>query len=346
VLTILFSIFYKLASACITRRIKPVLARLIGKEQKAYLSENNIGSVVMNLINMIHFCNTKKKEALILLVDFQKAFDSINHEYIDKVLKLYGFGESIRRWVQLFFDKREAVILLGGHLSEKIFLKQGVPQGDVISPYIFLLVVEILSIKVNYTKNLTGIVFAKKEGRSEFFADDLSALVERTEKNLRNFSRILTLFHAVSGLKCNLDKTFVIPVGNFAKGTMCEDLNLKWVDSFTVLGITIDNRLKYLQDNFQRIYDKVDKKIGTWIRYGLTFLGRITVAKSLLLSQYTYVATILDSNDKKITDKIQSQINLFVYQNKVGTKDHPNFKKWVSEDIYHGGKPIGGLQND
>ena len=169
-------------------------------------------------------------------------------------------------------------------------------------------------------------------------------MVLRTEENLRNFSRILTLFHAVSGLKCNLDKTFVIPVGNFAKGTMCKDLNLKWVDSFTVLGINIDNRLKYLQDNFQRIYEKVDKKIGTWIRYGLTFQGRITVAKSLLLSQYTYIATILDSNDKKITDKIQSQINLFVYQNKLGTKENPNFKKWVPEDIYHGGKPIGGFR--
>ena len=145
----LLSIFYKLASACITKRIKPVLARLIGKEQKAYLPENNIGSVIMNLINMIHFCNTKKKEAFILLVDFQKAFDSINHDYIDSVLKIYGFGESIRRWIRIFFDKREAVILLGGHLSEKIFLRQGVPQGDVISPYIFLLVVEFLSIKIN-----------------------------------------------------------------------------------------------------------------------------------------------------------------------------------------------------
>ena len=88
-------------------------------------------------------------------------------------------------------------------------------------------------------------------------------------------------------------------MGNFAKGTMCKDLNLKWVDSFTILGINIDNRLKHLQDNFHRIFEKVDKKIGFWIRYGLTFQGRITVAKSLLLSQYTYVATILDSYDKK-----------------------------------------------
>ena len=72
-----------------------------------------------------------------LLVDFQKAFDSIDHTFIDNALKLYGFGDSIRMWVRLFFDKREALILLGGHLSEKIILEQGVPQGDVISPYIF-----------------------------------------------------------------------------------------------------------------------------------------------------------------------------------------------------------------
>ena len=102
--------------------------------------------------------------------------------------------------------------------------------------------------------------FAKKEARAEIFADDLSAMVLRTEENFRNFSKILTLFHTVSGLKCNLDKTFVIPVGNFAKGNMCQDLNLKWMDSFTVLGITIDNRLQELQQNFHRIYDKVEGK--------------------------------------------------------------------------------------
>merc|ERR1711891_118800 len=147
----LLSIFYKLASATITRRIKPVLSRLIGIEQKAYLSENNIGSVIINIINMIDFCNKKQKEALILLVDFQKAFDSITHNFIDNTLKIFGFGESIRKWVRLFFNKREATILLGGHLSKRILLEQGVPQGDVISPYIFLLSVEILALKIKHT---------------------------------------------------------------------------------------------------------------------------------------------------------------------------------------------------
>ena len=148
---------------------------------------------------------------------------------------------------------------MGGHLSKKILLEQGVPQGDVISPYIFLRCVEILALKIKHKKNLTGITYAKREARAEIFADDLSAMVERSEKNLRNFTRILVLFHSVSGLKCNLDKTFVVPVGNFRKDDMCSDLDLKWVDEFKVLGIIIDNKLKKLRQNFDIIYNKVEK---------------------------------------------------------------------------------------
>merc|ERR1712215_321886 len=77
------------------------------------------------------------------------------------------------------------------------------------------------------------------------------------------------------------------------------------------------------------IYDRVVKKIGLWSTYVPTFKGRITVAKSLLLSQYTYAATILDSNDKTLTDKFSAE--------------NPNFSKWVRNDIYFGKQIDGGF---
>ena len=74
------------------------------------------------------FANKRKLESLILLIDFKKAFDSLTHKYIDNCLKMFNFGESIRKWIKLFFSSREAYILLWGELTKKILLEQGVPQ--------------------------------------------------------------------------------------------------------------------------------------------------------------------------------------------------------------------------
>ena len=124
----LLSIFYKLASCVITRRIKPVVEQLIGKEQKAYIKTNNIGSCILNLLNMMKFANDKKKAWLILLIDFNKAFDSISHEFLNNTLELMGFGEDMREWIKIFFNNREANVLINGHLSSTIKLEQGVPK--------------------------------------------------------------------------------------------------------------------------------------------------------------------------------------------------------------------------
>ena len=201
---------------------------------------------------MISHVSERKKAALILLIDFRKAFDSIDHTFLHNTLTLMGFGPDIIQWIKLFFNNREAQILMGGHMSDTIKLEQGVPQGDVISPYIFILMVEILLLKINHTKNLTGITYAQKESRSETFADDTTIFLERNDTNLRNATKYITKFHNISGLACNLDKTVVIPIGqNTNKNdTLCADLGMEWNDNFTILGFEIDNKLIHLQKNF------------------------------------------------------------------------------------------------
>ena len=125
------------------------------------------GSCIINILNLMKYANRKKIESLILLIDFRKAFDSLSHKYIDECLKMLNFGQSIRKWVSLFFCNREAYILLGGELTKRILLEQGVPQGDVVSPYIFILAAELFLIKINNTKLIQGINYAQKESRSE-----------------------------------------------------------------------------------------------------------------------------------------------------------------------------------
>ena len=109
----LLSIHYKLASCCITQRLRPLVSRVIRQQQKAYIEGNIIGSCIVNILNLMKHANEKQLESLILLIDFKKAFDSLTHRYIDNCLKMFNFGESIRRWIKLFFSSREAYILLG-----------------------------------------------------------------------------------------------------------------------------------------------------------------------------------------------------------------------------------------
>ena len=112
----------------------------------------------------------RRKYAIILLIDFKKAINSIDHTFMHNALALLGFGPDIISWIKLFFHNRDGQILMEGHLSDKISLNQGVPQGNVISPNIFILMVKILLIEINQTKNLTGIIFVQVESISETFA--------------------------------------------------------------------------------------------------------------------------------------------------------------------------------
>ena len=134
-------------------------------------------------------------ESLILLVNFKKAFDSINTKFINK------------KWVQLFFNARQTYLLLPGDLGDSIRLSQEVPQGDVLSTYIFNICVEMLLLKICYTKDLKGVKFAIREARTETFADDTPFFIKRAlVKIIRDFSNI-------SGLQANLDKITVVPLG-------------------------------------------------------------------------------------------------------------------------------------
>ena len=69
----------KLASYCITQRLRPLVGRVIGQQQKAYVQGNMIGSCIVIILNLLKYANRKKIESLILFIDFRKAFDSLSH---------------------------------------------------------------------------------------------------------------------------------------------------------------------------------------------------------------------------------------------------------------------------
>ena len=96
-------------------------------------------------------------------------------------------------------------------------------------------------------------------------------------------------------------------------------------NDFTLLGFFIDNRLEKLRKNLDTINQKVTKLINKWKLYNLSVHGRITITKSMLISQYTYILTILDVAEESDIEQIQLHINNFIAYNTYEIKKNPGY---------------------
>ena len=169
----------------------------------------------------------------------------------------------------MFQTKSNSRIILNGHLSEPFPLERECRQGDPISPYIFILCSEYLTLAFKNDKNVKGIRLGEKEQKLCQYTDDTSIFLEASEKNLRNSLKILNWFHFKSGLQVNITKTKVIRIRNIRETNrrFCRENNLDWVYEFTALGK--DYNMKSLENiTEQNIFPKIEKMERTLKSWG------------------------------------------------------------------------------
>ena len=113
-----------------------------------------------------------------MLIDFEKAFDSISWKFLYNVIKFMGFGTEFIRWIKLFNCSVQASVIQCGRLSSFFTINRGCRQGDPSSPYLFILYGQILSILIQNDKNIKGIKVGNDEYKLTQFADDTTLLMD------------------------------------------------------------------------------------------------------------------------------------------------------------------------
>ena len=296
----LLTTYYKIISGCIANRIKPALDTLIHPNQKAYLKGRNIGEVTRNTIDIMHYAKENNLTGLLLLIDFEKAFDSISFNYIKDTLKHFQFGDDIIGWITLLLKNFTAVTTHAGNISTPFNIARGCRQGDPIARYLFILCIEILSIKLRNTDTIAGFKMGVHTHLLDLYADDITLYLLRhnditqTENNIRNTLKVFEDFKSLSGLKLNLDKTNIAWFGkNPNQPSICTDIPIKWTKDFTLLGLHFDTELKTLKDNFDKGHEKIKTMLNRWCYRDLTPYGKITIIKTLGLSKLTHIATAI-----------------------------------------------------
>ena len=171
------------------------------------------GENIQLIANMIDFCKLSKNPCIILLADFEKAFDKINWNFLHACLKRFGFGEIFQKWIFTLYCDIESCITNNGHQSEYFKISRGIRQGCPLSALLFLLPAEIVAVILHSLINIKGIVVNHSCIKLCQLADDMTLFL-RDNSSVNEAIQVFEEFYRYAGLKLNKSKTIGIIVQN------------------------------------------------------------------------------------------------------------------------------------
>ena len=283
---------YKILTKCLALRLQTVLSFIIHPDQSGYIKNRNIVDNLRLLIDIPTYCKRQKISGILFSIDFEKAFDSLNFSFLIRVLEAFNFGVEFISWVKVLYNGINSCVLNNGYFTEFFNLERGVRQGCPLSPYLFLLSVEVLGYAIRSTEQIKGIKLSDEICKLTQFADDMNCFLG-DEASLRKLLILLVKFHRASGLKVNKHKSIAKYIGSL-EGKQNNQINVRWEQgSISTLGIELCNTEKEMIDKNVRPKVKAMKSLlNVWSQRGLSLKGKITVINSLVIPKIIYVQVL------------------------------------------------------
>ena len=205
---------YKIAAKAIANRLKSVIPKLINNDQTGFIKGRFIGENIRLIDGIIQYAAQHNVPGLLLFIDFEKAFDSLEWPFILDTLRFFGFGPSIIKWIKTFYCKIESCILNNGWSSNFFQPQRGVRQGCPLSPYLFILAAEMLAKTIRSNRRIKGIYVDKNEVKISQYADDTTLILDGSRESLVAALQTLEDFSKISGLRLNDSKTEALWIGS------------------------------------------------------------------------------------------------------------------------------------
>jgi hypothetical protein len=133
---------YKLVAKVLAARLAKVIGLLIPSTQSAFIKGRSLVEGVVAVNETIDYAKKARKSCLVLKVDFEKAYDSVDLKFLDYMLGKFGFCDKWRSWMRTCVCSGNMSILVNGCPLEEINIKRRLKQGDPLAPHLFLLVAE------------------------------------------------------------------------------------------------------------------------------------------------------------------------------------------------------------
>ncbi|KAK9078070.1 hypothetical protein SSX86_002127 [Deinandra increscens subsp. villosa] len=294
------NVLYKGITKVICNRLKDSLDLVVSNNQSAFVPGRQISdNVLLTQELMRNYHRKSGARRLAVKIDLQKAYDTVSHCFLEDCLINFGYHPCMVAWIMKCLRSACYSINVNGHSHGFFKGLRGLRQGDPMSPYLFTLVMEILSLmikrKINEAENFTYHWKCSKLGITNLcFADDLLVFMNADTDSVKVIKTALKEFNESSGLLPNMNKSTMY-FGNVPPGVKAQIMELLpfKVGSLPVryLGLPLLAKRLYSKDCASLI-DKVKKRVNDWKNKSLSFAGRLQLIKSVLSSMQVYWASV------------------------------------------------------
>ena len=304
----LTSVVSKTLNRMILNRIRPVLDPLLRINQNGFRAGRSTTSHILALRRILEEVKDKNLSAVMLFIDFRKAFDSIHRGLLMKILVAYGIPQEIVDLIRNMYDGTLAKVLTDDGLTEAFLILAGVMQGDTLAPYLFIIVIDYVMRKCLKGKDF-GITLQQRRSRRHptvkledtDFADDLTLLSDSTVEAQEFLLCIEEAANSV-GLHLNESKTKYLTVNCPDTTIKAKNGNIERVVDFVYLGSWIDNTIHDFKVRKAKAWKACNELKKIWksaMRKDLKIrLFQATVESILLYGSETW--TVTESLAKRI----------------------------------------------
>ncbi|RVX19039.1 Transposon TX1 uncharacterized 149 kDa protein [Vitis vinifera] len=293
---------YKLLAKVLANRLKKVVGKVVSSAQNAFVEGRQILDAALIANEAIDSLLKRNESGVLCKLDLEKAYDHINWNFLLFVLQNMGFGEKWIGWISWCISIATFSVLINGTPEGYFNSSRGLRQGDPLSPYLFVIGMEALSRLINRAVGGGFLSGCRVDGRGGngalvshlLFDDDTLVFCEASEDQMVHLSWLLMWFEAISGLRINLDKSEILPVGRV------ENLeNLALEAGYKVgrlpssyLGIPLGANHKSVAV-WDGVEERFRKRLALWKRQFIFKGGRITLIRSTLSSMPIYLMSLL-----------------------------------------------------